>query len=83
MGIYNGLHGKSVTSTDVSTRDAHGWDMQGHKIVNLKDPDSTTDTQTAVTVKFAHDNFVHRKKPPTDSNASFTNIIDGVSIKYE
>ena len=81
MGIYNGLHGISVTSTDVSTRDAHGWDMQGHKIVNLKDPDSTADTQTAVTVKFAHDNFVHKKTPPpTDSASSFTNILDNVSI---
>ena len=82
MGIYNGLHGKSVTKSDVSVRDAHGWDMQGHKIVNLKDPNSTTDTQIAVTVNFAHNNFVHRKNPPppTDSNSSFTNVLDNVSI---
>ena len=54
--------------------------MRNHKVVNLKDPDSIEDQQTAVTVKFLNDNFVHKKMNPTLTAGTFSNEVVNVSL---
>ena len=78
MGIYDGSHEKSITSSNVSVEGTHGWDMQGHKIVNINNPDSTDDQKLTVTIKFGSTNYLFKKVPPTA--VSFSNMMDNVSI---
>ena len=67
-------------SNDVSTRNHAGWDMQGHKVVNLQNSDSTNDDQTAATVKFVNDHFLHKKINPTLTSSTFSNEVVAVSL---
>ena len=78
MGYSDGSHNTSVSIHDVSTRNYLGWDMEGHKVTGVKDPDSTEDQQVAVTVKFLNEYFLHKKMNPTIS--SFSNEVVNVSL---
>ena len=73
LGVYDGSHEKQITSSD-------GWVMQGHKVVNLRNPDSTDDKQTAVTVNFGDTHYLFKKKPPTETGGSFSYVLDHVTI---
>ena len=78
MGVFDGSHKKTVKTSDVSQRDLGGWNMGNHKITNIKDPDSTSDQQCAVTIKFLNEYFLHKKMNPTIT--SFTNELVNVSL---
>ena len=78
MGYSDGSHNTSVSINDVSTINHLRWDMEGHKVTGVKDPDSTEDQQAAVTVKFLNEYFLHKKMNPTIS--SFSNELVNVSL---
>ena len=80
MGIYDGSHEKSISTSNESTRGVFGWDMGGHKIVNAKTPNTTSDHNSVPTVQFLNENFLHKKMNSTLTSSTFSNTLDGVSI---
>ena len=65
-GVYDGSQslpnsGSSITEIIIKESGGIGWDMHGHKIVNVKDPNESTDKQSAVTVNFGHEFYLFKK----------------------
>ena len=80
MSTYDGSHETSITSTGVISLKSDGWDVKNLKFVNIKDPDSISDKQIAVTVNFGDNYYLFKKKPPTETSSTFSNVLEYVSI---
>ena len=60
-GVYDGNHSLSTSSNQVIKNETNGWNMQGHKIINVKDPSEISDKQNAVTVNFGDIHYILKK----------------------